>query len=300
MVERPSFGGVHVALATPVEESGELDHAGLHRLVDRVVAAGVSVVCSTGSTGEGPRLSRQQRCEVLTAVRDRAGSDVRVVPAPAAQTAAEVLEELREFATLGAAAALVPEPSYFPMSPAEVRRYYQTVADEAPLPLLIYNIPPMTGVSVAPAVVGELARHPNVSGIKDSSRDFEYFQEIVAATADSADFSVLTGSDSMLLASLVVGGHGTIAASANVVPELSTGVYASVQAEDWAEARRFQRRLHDVVRACRSGSPPGGWKAALEHVGVCSRRLVAPGAGLDDTEFEGLGKRLAELGVPSA
>lgn len=296
MVDAARLSGVHVALATPIEPSGDPDRPGLQRLLDRVIDGGVTGICPTGSTGEGPRLTRTQRCEVLRAVREHVGDERLVVPAPSGLTSHDVVGELAEFAGLGADAALIAAPSYFPMAEPDVLRYYKAVADSAAIPFLIYNIPSMTGVSVAPSVVGELASHPNVLGIKDSSRDFEYFEEIVYATAGAENFAVLTGSDTMLLPSLVTGGAGTIAASANFVPELGVEVYSNVQKEDWTEARRLQRQLLDVVRACRVGVPPGGWKAALEHAGVCSRRLVPPADPLSDAQYAQLIRRLVELG----
>ncbi|MPZ63593.1 MAG: hypothetical protein GEU93_20420 [Propionibacteriales bacterium] len=296
MVDAERLSGVHVALATPIEPSGELDRAGLRGLLDRVLDGGIFGICPTGSTGEGPRLTRAQRREVLRAVREHVGDEPLVVPAPSGLTSHDVIDELEEFSGLGADAALIAVPSYFPMAEPDVLRYYQAVADSAAIPFLIYNIPPMTGVSVPPWVVGELASHPKVVGIKDSSRDFEYFEEVVYATAGSENFAVLTGSDTMLLASMVVGGDGTIAASANFVPELGVGVYSNVQKEDWPEAHRLQRRLFEVVRTCRAGVPPGGWKAALEHAGVCSRRLVPPADPLSDAQYTQLVRRLVELG----
>src|SRR5690606_30776283 len=97
-------------------------------------------------------------------------------------------------------------------------------------------------------------------GIKDSSRDFEYLQAVLYATGGSeAEFAVLTGSDSMLLASLQVGAVGTIAASANLVPQLGRAVYDAVAAGDLAAARSAQRRLYEVIMVCRTGTPPAGW-----------------------------------------
>lgn len=290
------MGGIHVALATPVDESGNVDRTGMHRLLDRVRAGGVSTVCPTGSTGEGPRLTREQRQTVLATVRDHAGDGLRVVPAPSGQSPHEVLTELDGFASLGAAAALVPTPSYYPMDVAEIRRYYELLAEASPLPVMLYNIPMMTGVSLPPGLVAELALHPKVIGIKDSSRDFEYFQALVAASEGADDFAVLTGTDTMLCASLLVGGHGAIAASVNVAPRLSIGIAAAVRDDDWSRALALQRQVQDLVDVCRTGSPPAGWKGALEHVGVCSRRLVRPGSGLDDEEFARLSARLTALG----
>lgn len=291
--------GVLVALATPLDERGELDRAGLERLLERVVSGGVTGVCPCGSTGEGPRLGRARRLAVAEAVRAAVPRDTPVIPAPSAQTADEAVEELEALAELGADAALLAPPSYYPLGADGVRRHYEAIADRSPLPLLLYNIPIFTKVPLPPAAVGALAAHPRIAGIKDSSRDFEYFTSIVHAAAGE-DFALLTGSDTLLLASLVLGGHGAIAASANLAPELGAALYRVADEQRWDDARALQRQLFEVVAACRAGEPPAGWKAALELAGVCSGRLAAPAAGLDDGERERLRERLDALELAPA
>lgn len=298
--------GVLVALVTPVAESGGLDRPALGRLVERVVAGGVRGVCPAGSTGEGPRLTRRERVAVAGAVRALLPDDLPMVPGVVADTAAEALEELEELAEAGATAALLAPPTYYPMADDEVERLYRQLADASPLPLLLYNIPGMTGVRIAADVVARLAGHPRVAGIKDSSRDLEYLQDVLTATsgedafripgppsgattdttrtasAGSGDspFRVYTGTDTLLMASLAAGVDGTIAASANLVPELGVGLHSAVVDGDLVTARRLQSALGEIVRACRRGPFPAGWKAALEIAGVCSRRLVPPGTAL--------------------
>jgi 4-hydroxy-tetrahydrodipicolinate synthase len=206
--------GVLVALATPLDEREELDRAGLERLLGRALAGGVSGICPTGSTGEGPRLGRGRRLAVARAVREAVPAGTPVIPAPVAHTADEAVDELAGLADAGADAALLAPPAYFPLSDDGVRRWYESVADRSPLPLVLYNIPPFTKVSIPPAVVGELAAHPGIVGIKDSSRDFEYFTAVCHATAAADGFARLTGSDTMLLASSASGGHGAIRSGA--------------------------------------------------------------------------------------
>lgn len=296
MVTGADLRGVHVALATPLDDAGGLDTAALDRLVARVLDGGVTGVCPTGSTGEGPRLTREQRHTVTAEVRARVPATTPLIPAPSALNATEAVAEIAGLADAGADAALVAAPSYYPMEPAEVGGFYARVADGAPVPVVIYNIPMMTKVSVPPPVVGELARHPNIIGIKDSSRDFEYLQAIVYATA-GAEFTVLTGSDTMLLASLVLGAAGTIAASANLVPWLSRAVYDAVQAGDLTKAAAVQEELFHVVQACRVGIAPAGWKAGLSLVGVCGPTPAAPARPLGPQQMSTLTARLEELGV---
>ena len=289
-----SFGpsGAMVALLTPLDADGRLDEHGLERLVERVVAAGIDGISPNGSTGEGARLGRERRIAVATRVRKLAPDGMPVVSGVPLTTLDEGRAELDYLAELGATAALVAPPSYYPLPDESVLRMYEALAGDAPLPLLLYNIPIFTKVRLAPGVVARLATHPAIAGIKDSSRDMEYQQELIAATAD-AEFAVLTGADSLLVASLAVGVAGSITAGANLVPELPVGIQRAFHAGDFRTATELQRRLARIVAACNAGEPPAGWKAALSVAGVCGPDLAAPAAALPATLRATLEIRLA-------
>lgn len=286
------ISGVMVALVTPVEETGGIDLCGLERLMERVVAGGVDGISPVGSTGEGPKLTSGQRVSLVSRVRALVPAGMPVVPGMPLVTVAEALAEIQSLAEADATAVMVSPPSYYPLADDAVLRLYETVADRSPLPLLLYNIPAFTKVRIAPEVVAALATHPNVVGLKDSSRDLEYQQQVLRACAGAA-FSVLTGTDSLLVASLVIGARGAIAASANLAPELAVGVYRAFAAGDVPAALRRQDQLSAVVAACRCGDFPAGWKAALELRGVCGADPVPPGSPLSAAQHADLEARLA-------
>lgn len=288
--------GAMVALATPVRADGALDEGGLERLVQRVVSGGVDGISPLGSTGEGARFTREQRREVTRRVRALAPDGMPVIPGLPLVTPAEGPAELEGLAEAGATAALVAPPSYYPLSDDGVLRLYETVAEHSPIPLLLYNIPVYTKVAIPPSVVGRLAAHPAIAGIKDSNRNMEYQAQIIEATRD-AEFRVLTGADTLLAVGLTMGAAGIIGASANLVPELTTGVYRAFAAGDQAGAFDLQQRLTRVTNACRTGFPPAGWKAALEIAGVCEAHPVPPGTGLSAEERAKLARQLTAEGL---
>jgi dihydrodipicolinate synthase/N-acetylneuraminate lyase len=312
MDSTPRLGHTMAALATPWQagaapsgggSSGGIDVGGLERLVERVVSGGADGISPAGSTGEGALLTRSQRVDLTARVRRLTPAGLPVIPGLPLSALTDGPAELDALAAAGADAALVAPPSYYPLSDDAVRRLYATLAENSPLPLVLYNIPVFTKVRLSPAVVGFLATHPAVIGIKDSSRDMEYQQEVLTATAASRDgFAVLTGTDSLLVASLTIGAAGTIAASMNLVPELPSGIYRAFAAGDVATATRLQQRLAGIVGVCRRGLFPAGWKAALEVAGVCERIAVPPGTSLSAEEFEQLSARLTTeelLGGPT-
>lgn len=291
--------GAMVALATPVREDGALDEGGLERLVQRVVSGGVDGISPLGSTGEGARFSRAQRREITRQVRGLAPEGMPVIPGLPLITPAEGPAELEGLAEAGATAALVAPPSYYPLSDDGVLRLYETVAERSPIPLVLYNIPVYTKVTIAPWVVGRLAQHPAIAGIKDSNRNMEYQSQIIQATRD-AEFHVMTGADTLLVVGLTLGAAGIIGASANLVPELTTGVYRTFVAGDVAGALGLQERLSRITNTCRCGFPPAGWKAALEIAGVCEAHPVPPGTGLAAEERAKLARQLTAEGLAAS
>ena len=140
-------------------------------------------------------------------------------------------------------------------------RFFAKLAAGSSLPLVIYQIPSFTKNPVPPVVVAELAANPQVVGLKDSSRDVEYLLGVIDALASArsdAGFSIMTGTDTMLLAALGAGARGAIVASANLVPELPVGILESWREGKVDEAATLERRLRRVVDACRMGNFPAG------------------------------------------
>jgi 4-hydroxy-tetrahydrodipicolinate synthase len=164
----------------------------------------------------------------------------------------------------------------------------------------MYNIPAYTKVQIAPAVAAALAAHPRVAGLKDSGRDFGYaagLLDAVKAVGAAADFSVLTGTDSMLVSYMLAGARGTICASANVVPEVVLAVYEAVRAGKLDEALRLEARLRQVQAALGTGGPPAAVKAAVASGGVGEPWLVPPRLPLTDAETAELVERLKALDI---
>lgn len=293
----PWLAGVVPALVTPFDDRGRLDRAALDRLLDRVLAHPVSALSPVGSTGEGPLCSRRMRVEVVRAIAERVGAGVPIVPGAVSTSLEDVAADLDAYAEAGAAAALVPPPFYYRHGSGDAERFVEALLGASPLPLVLYNIPQFTKVPFPPDVVGRLAEHPRVIGLKDSSGDLEGFSAILAALRDGVAFSALTGTDTLLLASLALGAAGTIAASANLVPGLGLEVLSAATSGDLIGAAAAQRRLLAVVTAVRRAGAPWAWKAALHLAGVCGPAVAPPAAPLDKAALERLHADLVALGV---
>ena len=292
-----SLRGVLVALASPMTRGGEVDQAGAARLLGHVLEGGVHGVLALGSTGETASLDKKARRALLEAVVRAADGRVPVLCGVAQTQLSVVREEIEAAAGLGADAALVAPPFYYPTDQEGVLAFYRQVADGASLPILVYNIPQFTKVHIEPATVATLARDGAIHGIKDSSRDFEYFEAVRIATRDLPAFRVFTGSDTMLLASLAVGGHGTICGAGNIAPRLVLGIYDAHGRGDLDAARRSQNELYNLVMAVRDGVFPLAIKSALHMLGVCDPWSAPPARKLDEQREARLRQHMQRLGL---
>jgi len=267
---------VLIALASPLKRDGTVDGPGVQRLVEHVIAGGVHGLLALGSTGETASLDVPSRRTLLRAVIAAAGGRVPVICGVAQSHLASARVEVEAAAELGAEAALVAPPFYYPTDQQGVLAFYRELAEGAPIPLLLYHIPQFTKVVAAPTTVATLAREGAIAGIKDSSRDFEYFEEVCIATRDLPAFRIFTGSDTMLLASLAMGGAGTICGAGNVVPAWVVRIFDEYQRGDESAARRSQDRLFELVNAVRVGVFPLAIKSALHMLGVCEPWSAPP------------------------
>ena len=291
------LSGVLVALASPMRADGTVDEPATARLVEHVLAGGVHGLLALGSTGETAALDGASRRRVLRTVVKAAGGRVPVLCGVAQTELSVTRAEIAAAAEAGAEGALVAHPYYYPTDQSGVLAFYRQVAEGSPLPVFVYNIPQFTKVVVEPATLAMLAREGAVRGIKDSSRDFEYFESICLATRDMPTFRVFTGSDTMLLASLAIGGAGTICGAANVAPDLVVRIYDAYERGDTGSARQGQDELFELVSALRQGVFPLGIKSALRMLGVCEPWSAPPALKLDEPGQERLRERLTSLGL---
>jgi 2-dehydro-3-deoxy-D-pentonate aldolase len=289
--------GVLPALISPLGSDGKVDEPAVTRLVEHVIAGGVSGLLALGSTGETASLDETARRTIVSSVVAAAAGRLPVICGVAQSHLAAARVEVEAAARLGAAAALVAPPFYYLIDQATLLAFYRSLARDSPLPLLLYNIPQYTKVVAQPETVATLAREGTIVGIKDSSRDFEYFEGVCIATRELPRFRVFTGSDTMLLAALAMGGAGTICGAANVAPGWIVGIYEDFHRGDVGAARAGQDRLYQLVMALRGGVFPAAIKAACHLQGICEPWCATPVEPLDDQAEAKLRDRLEAWGL---
>jgi 4-hydroxy-tetrahydrodipicolinate synthase len=297
MFKLEELTGVLPALISPLSSDGHVDEAAVARMVEHVIKGGVNGILALGSTGETASLDETARRKLLAAVVAAAAGRVPVISGVAQSHLAAARIDVAAAARLGAVAALVTPPFYYLIDQPTVLAFYRKLAEDSPIPILLYNIPQYTKVVAEPSTVAALAREGTIAGIKDSSRDFEYFEGVCIATRDLPAFRVFTGSDTMLLPSLAMGGAGTICGAANVAPHWVVRIFEAFQRRDVVASRAAQDALYQLVMVLRGGIFPAAIKAACHQLGLCEPWCAAPVPPLDERMEAKLRDRLDAWGL---
>lgn len=244
-----SLAGIIPPLVTPIEADGEaIDAEALSAYVESLDPH-VHGLFPCGSTGEFPSLTREQRRTVVEIVSDASADDTPILAGCGGTSVGGVIDHVRDAADAGADAAVVVTPYYFSGSKRGLRSFFEGVADEAPLPIVLYNIPAYTGRTLPVELVSELAEHRTVAGIKDSSGDLGYHHRVLASTPSS--FAVLQGTSHLAAAALDLGCDGVTPGVANVFPEEVVRIYDRHRAGEREDAlelmERFVHPLTDAI-----------------------------------------------------
>lgn len=286
-----------VALVSPLHSDGRVDEAAVSRLVEHVIGGGASGLLALGSTGETASLDETARRAMLSSAVAAAAGRVPIICGVAQSHLSAARAEVEAAARLGAMGALVAPPFYYPIDQPTLVAFYRRLAASSPIPILLYNIPQFTKVIAQPETVATLAREGTIAGIKDSSRDFEYFEAVCIATRDLPRFRRFTGSDTMLLASLSMGAAGTICGAGNVAPSWVVRIYEDFTRGDLTAARADQDLLYQLVAALRTGVFPAAIKSACHLQGICEPWCAPPLEPLDDQSEAKLRARLEAWGL---
>lgn len=263
-----SFEGVHGPVTTPFLADGELDRAGFEHNVRAHFAQGLHGVVVTGSTGEAPLLDERERDQTIEWARPLVPRDRLLIAGIGAESTRVATQRARRVAERGADAALVVAPHYFGAAVTEegLRAHYRRLADESPIPILLYNIPKYMHFRLTGALVRDLARHGNIVGIKDSSGAPDSMTEYLAAQGDA--FTVLTGNGQFFRTALQMGARGGILAVGLFAGALTMRVWEAVKRGDGASADAAQARLTPLARIIVGELGIAGVKTAMDAVGL--------------------------------
>ena len=279
--------GSFVALVTPYAK-GEVDLVKVRELVEFHVKNGTTGICPVATTGEGPVLTHDERANIIKAVVDAARGKALVFPGTGTYDTRETIVQTNMAKELGADGALIVTPYYNKPTQEGLYRHYKAVAEAVPLPIMLYNVPGRTGVSMAPETTARLGLIKNIVALKDASGNVEQVTQLRAIS----DIQILSGEDSLTFAILCLGGVGVVSVAANVIPKQVAEMTAAVLKGDLLQARQIHDRYFDLFKNLFLETNPIPVKTALKKMGMYNGEMRLPMCEMTAANEEKLDKTL--------
>lgn len=258
--------GIIPAMITPFDETQNINESALRLLVRRFIDANVHGLFCLGTNGEFFSLTIEEKLRVAEIAIEEAQGRLPVYVGAGCVGTKETAQLAARLEQMGADALSIITPYFLTFTQQELIGHFRTVAEATALPIILYNIPARTGNSLLPRTVMELSKVPNIVGIKDSSGSFDNILQVLELC--EPDFAVLAGTDSLILPTLMAGGHGAIAATANVFPEVVSSIYDLWMQGKPEEAELSQRKLRALRSAFSLGTLPSVLKEVMNMIGL--------------------------------
>lgn len=272
-MKEPVFTGCAAALVTPFKD-GEVDFPALGRLIELQIAGGCAAVVVCATTGESAVLSYPEHKAIVgEAVRCTRGR-IPVIAGAGSNSTDHALTLIRQAEEAGADGTLLVTPYYNKTSQAGLIRHYSYLADRAEKPILLYDVPARTGMTIAPETLAELSRHPRIAGVKAAGTDLDAISR--AMRLCPADFSFYSGNDSLTLPLMALGAKGVISVCANLIPEAMSELTRLCLAGDYRDAASLHYEYLELMEALFLDVNPIPVKAAMAAAGLCSGELRLP------------------------
>ena len=289
------LSGSYVALITPwSKDLSAVDYGAMRDLVEWQIASGTDGVVAAGSTGESATMSHPEHNELIARTVEMAGGRCKVLAGAGSNNTAESVSLAKAALAAGADALLVITPYYNRPTQEGLYRHYSAIAECAPLPIMVYNVPSRTGCNLLPDTLARIHRgHPHVDLVKEASGSVDQASQIL----QSGGISVLSGDDSLTIPIMAVGGTGVVSVIANVVPRETKIMVDAALRGAFSLAREWHHRLFPLMKACFVETNPGPVKAALRLMGRDTGALRLPMAEPGPESVETVRAALRGLGM---
>lgn len=269
------FSGSNTALLTPFSQDGALDEGAFEKLVDWQITQGTHGLVPVGTTGESPTLSHEEHERVVELCVKTTAGRVPVIAGAGSNSTEEAVRLSLYAEAVGANAVLIVSPYYNKPTQDGLKAHFTAVADAVSIPVIIYDIPGRSVVQLEDEVLSELAKHPNIAGIKDATADCARPTRLLNLIGE--DFCQLSGEDATVLPYLAAGGHGCISVVSNIAPALCAELHTAWSNDNEnLRALALHKQLMPLHNALFCESSPGPVKYAAERLGLCGRTTRMP------------------------
>ncbi len=289
------FKGSLVALITPMGADGAVDEDALARFVEWQIREGTQGLVPVGTTGESPTLSHDEHKRVVEITISVAKGRVPVIAGAGSNCTAEAVDLAKHAKLAGADAVLVVTPYYNKPTQEGLFLHFSAIADQADIPVIIYNIPGRSVIDMSVETMARLARNKNIVGVKDATANLA--RPLHTTRAIGPDFSQLSGEDHTALAFLAAGGHGCISVTGNIAPRLIAQMHHAWADGKIAEAMAIQNRLVPLHDAMFAESNPGPVKYAASLLGHTAEHCRLPLAPCAEATRAKVRAAMTEVGL---
>jgi 2-dehydro-3-deoxy-D-pentonate aldolase len=280
MTSARPYHGIIPPLVTPLTDRDTLDVAGLEALVEHVLGGGVHGLFILGTTGEAPSLSYQLRWELIDRVTKLVHGRVPVLVGITDTSFVESVNVAVHAADCGASAVVLATPYYFPAGQTELTSYIQNIVEKLPLPLVLYNMPALTKVWFEVETLRKVSSLNKIIGIKDSSGDIDFFQQLMSLRTERPDWSIMMGPEALLPDAMLMGADGGVAGGANAFPRLFVDCYDACVAGDRAKLEKCRKTINNFQGVYDIGKYASrhikATKCALSLLGICDDFMAEP------------------------
>ena len=270
----PLFTGCATALVTPFTREGTPDEPALRRLIALQADAGVDALVLLGTTGEPCTLTMEERARVIAVGLEAANGRLPVLVGTGANDTRRAIDHAKQAFALGAQGQLCVTPYYNKATQEGLVRHFFAIADACPLPMIVYNVPGRTGMSMTPETCAQLCAHPGIVGLKEASGDVVLAARMLEAT--EGRLPLYCGNDDLILPLMALGAVGAVSVVSNVLPVQTRALTTACLSGCMEQARAAQLALLPIIRALFSQVSPIPVKAALSMLGLCEDVLRLP------------------------
>lgn len=268
------FKGLGVAMVTPFHEDGSIDFVSLKGITRHLIDGEVDYLVVMGTTGENPTISKKEQAQILNTVRLENDGQIPIVFGIGGNSTKNVLERFKTTDLSGVDGILSVSPYYNKPSQEGIYRHYKALSEEAPLPIIAYNVPGRTGSCLTAETTLRIARLSNIVLTKEASGSEELVQEIL--NNKPAHFEVTSGDDPLTLSFMKMGAIGVISVIGNAYPAETKKLINFIEAKDWENAEMQHQKLLPMVEAIFMDGNPGGVKYLMSKMGLCKNEFRLP------------------------
>jgi dihydrodipicolinate synthase/N-acetylneuraminate lyase len=286
-------------MVTPFTVEGKIDPESVHRIVDHLITGGADGIFALGTTGEAASISMMEKQKMIEAVAGYTKNRALVYAGISSNCLHESITAAKSYRDLGVDVLVAHSPHYYSLDEDELFRYFMKLADSVPGPLMIYNIPKTTGVSLSIDLVEKLSDREKIIGLKDSENTPGRLEAAIERFSDRSDFSYVVGCAPLSAKGVALGAAGIVPSSANLQPRLYKTLFEKARDGDAPAAMKLQEQTDQVSalyqRNRSLGQSLAALKAAMHSLGFCEPTVLPPLETLQEEDMAEIQKRITAV-----